>query len=160
MDDYLSKPVKLDELSRVLERFILKAPALVAKEPVPEASFDVDIDLLGEVLQEVGVEQMASFVESVAADISRVIGKLETPEDPDAIVGVERAAHHLSGGCRSFGLVGIGALASEIETQARDGVKDQWPQYCGRLAQQQHALNEWWRTASTDPRLSSFWPTA
>ena len=129
MNDYLSKLSK-----RTLSRSKLTPTAF------------------NDVLQAVGVEQVGEFVKSIVADMGQLIGHLNVGGTPDALDAVGREAHHLSGGCRSLGFVGIGAVCARIEADARERVDHKFPAYRVELAQQQKALSDWWSTASADPR--------
>ena len=110
----------------------------------PTFAFDVDTDAFGDVLEALGAEQVSALVESVVADIGHLIAHLNVGGGPEALDAVGREAHHLSGGCRSMGLVGIGAVCARIETDAREQVDHKWPAYSVELAQHRDALSDWW----------------
>ena len=88
----------------------------------PTVAFEVDTDAFGDVLQALGAEQVDALVESVVADIGHLITHLNVGGGPETLDAVGREAHHLSGGCRSMGLVSIGAVCARIETEARERV--------------------------------------
>jgi HPt (histidine-containing phosphotransfer) domain-containing protein len=133
----------------------------MAKPDVGEQrTFEIDVTVLGEVLQVVGPAEVGSFVQSIAADMGRLIDHLDEVGSTDLLGAVGREAHHLGGGCRAVGLVGIGAVCARIEADARAGQRDAFPAYSVQLAQQRNALGNWWSTAAADPRLSAFWPLA
>ena len=110
----------------------------------PTVAFEVDTDAFGDVLQALGAEQVDALVESVVADIGHLITHLNVGGGPEALDAVGREAHHLSGGCRSMGLVSIGAVCARIETEARERVDQKWPEYSVELAQQRDAVSDWW----------------
>ena len=116
-------------------------------------AFEVDTDTFRDVVQAVGAEEMGAFVTSLVAEIEQLRGHLIAGGSPEALDALGREAHHLSGGCRSLGFTGVGALCARIEADARERVDRKWPAYSDELAQQRKALSEWWSTASTDPRL-------
>jgi len=116
-------------------------------------AFEVDTDVFRDVLQAVGAEQMGAFVTSLDAEIEQLMGHLIVGGTPEALDAIGREAHHLSGGCRSLGFVGVGTVCARIEADARERVDRKWPAYSVELAQQRKALSDWWSTASTDPRL-------
>jgi HPt (histidine-containing phosphotransfer) domain-containing protein len=110
----------------------------------PAFAFEVDTDAFDDVLQALGAEQVETLIESVVADIGHLIAHLNVGSGAGALDVVGRAAHHLSGGCRSMGLVGLGAVCARIETGARERVDHKWPAYSAELAQQRDALIHWW----------------
>ena len=122
--------------------------------------FAVDTTVLVEVLQVVGADEVGGFVKSVIADIDQLIGHLDACNGVDALDALAREAHHLSGGCRTMGLVSIGAVSARIEADARERRNDKFAQYSEQLSQQREALGEWWAAAPADPLLSEFWPPA
>ena len=122
-------------------------------------AFDVDNDVLRDVLEAIGTEQADTFVKSIADEIELLVGHLNVGGNADALDAVGREAHHLGGGCRSMGLVGIGAVCARIETDARARIDHQWPAYSAELVQLRKALSDWWASVPADPRLAAFWPT-
>ena len=127
-------------------------------DPSKPVVFEVDTSVFSDVLQAVGAEEVATFVESVVADIGNLIEHLDVGGNPDLLDAVRREAHHLSGGCRSLGLVSIGAICARIEADARERVDQKWPAYSVELAQQRQTLCDWWSTASADPRFTGSGP--
>ena len=123
-----------------------------------ERRFEVDTTVLGEVLEAVGAAEVGGFVTGIAAEMERLISRLEDWSGTDSMSAVGRDAHHLSGGCLAIGLVGIGAVCMRIEADVREGHAERFQAYSLELAQHRQALGDWWSTASTDPRLSAFWP--
>ncbi|HYH23469.1 MAG TPA: response regulator [Azospirillum sp.] len=143
MDDYLSKPVDLQSLSRTIARWLpqaleLRRPAGGAG-PVPQAaesaspeelpvldrahvvatfgSVDAARDLLGFFL-----ETTAPLLDEVAQDL----------EEGDADGG-RRAAHAAAGAARTAGAVELAAVCSEIERSAAKGDLDTARRHAGRL---------------------------
>ena len=116
--------------------------------------FEIDTDVLADVVEAIGAEEVGACVQSVLADIGHLMGQLNVGGSPDLLDAVGRKAHHLSGGCRSLGLVSIGAVCTRIEADARERVDHGWPAYCVELAQQRKSLGDWWSIASADPRFT------
>ena len=110
----------------------------------PTFAFEVDTNTFDDVLEALGDEQVGALITSVVADIGHLIAHLNVGGSREALDAVGREAHHLSGGCRSMGLVGIGAVCARIETDARNRADQKWPAYSVELAQQRDALRDWW----------------
>ncbi len=68
-------------------------------------------------------------------------------------------AHRLCGGCRTLGLVGLGALFARIEADARDAATFEAEALAGRLASEQRALRAWWDATAARARVSPAVPT-
>jgi HPt (histidine-containing phosphotransfer) domain-containing protein len=137
-----------------------KDTGMAKPEADAERPFEVDITVLGEVLETVGAAEVGGFVTSIAADMERLTEHLEASGGTGSLGAIGREAHHLSGGCRALGLSGIGSLCAQIEADAREGLTDRFSEYSVELARQRRALRDWWSTAPADPRLSAFWPLA
>ncbi len=133
MNDYLSKPVRLQALKEVVERW-LPAPAkqqpagqqaqkprlakqegAVISEP---AVFDPSL-LLGllEGDREAATEILGQFLADVPLQVEELCRVLEAGDASMA----ERQAHRVKGAAASVGAEALRALAAEIEFQARDG---------------------------------------
>ncbi|HYD66494.1 response regulator [Azospirillum sp.] len=144
MDDYLSKPVDLQSLSRTIARWLPQAlelrrpaagPAPRAAESAPPdaaeappvldrahvvatfGSVDAARDLLGFFL-----ETTAPLIDEVAQDLAE--------GDAD---GGRRAAHAAAGAARTAGAVELAVLCSEVERTAATGDLDAARTHAGRL---------------------------
>jgi HPt (histidine-containing phosphotransfer) domain-containing protein len=116
MDDYLSKPLRPNELDAVLERWLGAAPAGDARATSPAEPGDALVDeermrVFRDDYPEI-VEQLVDlFVDStppLLADLRRAA------EDEDA-EAVRRAAHKLKGSCQNIGAARLARLAAAIE---------------------------------------------
>jgi len=117
MDDYLTKPIRRDQLAAVLARLAVEAPSRPeADEPGPAldeaaalAYAADDRQLLGELL---GIF-LADYPGYLQALRDAVAGA-----DPAALV---RAAHKLSGTLRVLGAAAATALVGQLEALGREG---------------------------------------
>jgi CheY-like chemotaxis protein len=101
MDDFLSKPVRADELAAVLERFIgpvIDVPTLNSLRDAVGGD-----ERLGRII-EVFVSQAETHIETIAHAIS--LG------DAGAVA---RTAHTLKGGAAAIGATAMAAIATELE---------------------------------------------
>jgi PAS domain S-box-containing protein len=108
MDDYLAKPVRLEELGRVLSRW----------DP------PLDAALVAELRETAGAEFPAMaqvFIEHAERSI-RAIGEGLARGDDDA---VRALTHGLRGSAGSFGASGVRALAADVEDAVGRGALDE-----------------------------------
>jgi two-component system, sensor histidine kinase and response regulator len=124
MDDFLAKPLEVERLREVLERFGLVAtnlPALIT----PQASEDpVDLQRIAEIADdpEFAHELLATFIDSSRQIVAEVRAAMDAAERP----GVARAAHKLKGASANIGARELQRLAAQLEAQAAtdDGYHD------------------------------------
>ncbi len=130
MDDYISKPVRVEELverlsrCKSLDKAMAALPADAARErhATSEAVMHTVIDRavldgLRATLQNEMGEVITIFLENGAqlmADMRNAI----TESNP---AGVERAAHPLKSGSATFGAMGMAGLCRELEAMGRAG---------------------------------------
>jgi two-component system, sensor histidine kinase and response regulator len=124
MDDYLSKPLRPEELDATLERW-LGAPATapakpVAPEKVPTADpFQALVDdarmrVFRVDYPEIVPQLIELFVESTPP----LLDELRAGVDSGDEESVRRAAHRLKGSCQNIGAGFMARLAADIETAA------------------------------------------
>ncbi len=120
MDDYVSKPIRVEELIAALERTASPAPEPARTAPASDlldtAAFERLRATMGGGLQEL----VATFVEDtheLVETLRRALGRLDT----DAF---RRAAHSLKSNAASFGATTLSTLARDLEMLARAGSID------------------------------------
>ncbi|MDX6703334.1 MAG: two-component system, sensor histidine kinase and response regulator [Baekduia sp.] len=132
MDDYLSKPLRPDEVDEVLARWLpvraargnghgdghapsalAQAVDAVAAGVLDEARFAaLGNDFAPEIVREV----VHAFIDSTPEIIERVVLAAEGVDHTE----VGQGAHRLKGGCLAVGAGRLNDLASELETLARE----------------------------------------
>jgi len=136
MDDYVSKPIRVDELIAALERSAVREPDRArpigpmataspsraelereSDEVLDRAAFErlrgtVDAGFLGELV--------TTFVED-AQDLMRAMRRALGDNDVDSF---RRAAHSLKSNAASFGAMTLSSLARELEALGRSGSLD------------------------------------
>jgi PAS domain S-box-containing protein len=150
MDDYLSKPVKLEELRAVVERHRPArvngmgrdadggqaesdgegAIALESIEALRELGGDGEDDVLGDLI-ETFIENAAQVIEGAAHALSHRDG-----------VGVARAAHMLKGSCSNFGAKPLQELSAKLESVGRAPGFAQDAEAAGRALQLLNAIRK------------------
>ena len=128
MDDYLSKPLRADEVDAVLDRWLADglAPAAAARDgepqtgspawldrpPLDEDRFnDLHRDFPPEIVREV----VESFIDSTPTIIERIVLAAEGVDH----VEVTQGAHRLKGGCLAVGAGVLNDLASDLEAMGK-----------------------------------------
>jgi two-component system sensor histidine kinase/response regulator len=119
MDDYLTKPIRIDAVGDVLQRWTSDP------EPGPLEALDTSqIDALrslddgaGEILSEIVTEYLANSVDGRASLVDAIGGR----HAKQAAV----AAHTLKGSSANVGAADLAARCAEIESRARRGEMDE-----------------------------------
>jgi PAS domain S-box-containing protein len=131
MDDYITKPVRLEAIATVLARWIARpAPAQSTAGPGPgsddrpDALDPTQIEILrslddgdGAVLGEI-IDQFLTQTAEGRDELFRVVGTGDSP-------AVERAAHTLRGASANVGAKPLSAICAELEQRGRAGQLDE-----------------------------------
>ena len=145
MDDYMSKPIRVDELVAALERTPAGAAA-TGRAGTPAASVHPDRAADGAstpALDRAAIERLrtsmgagfldellSTFVED-SRELVETMRRALTHKDADAL---RRAAHSLKSNAASFGAMTLSGLARDLEAQAKAGRLDGAGQRVERLA--------------------------
>jgi CheY-like chemotaxis protein len=130
MDDYLTKPLRLDDLDRVLDAWVRPhegAGAGIAGPPVGQDA----LTHLREVLGDPGL--VADVIELFCTDATRRLDDLDVALAMADFVGLRRTAHTLKGSSANVGAVGVTQLAERAERSAEDGDGDGAAEAVARL---------------------------
>jgi len=132
MDDYLSKPVRTQELSAILGRWLgweasaeagVSAPAAVTVAPVPEAP-TLDESMLDDILgfsPEGGPALVRELAEMFFSETPNRIRLLHAGIASGDVETVTRAAHALKGSSSNIGASRVAAGCGQLEALARRG---------------------------------------
>jgi PAS domain S-box-containing protein len=137
MDDYVSKPVRVDELIAALERSPRRAePGTGGGPPLPSASDTGPIDrtALARLAATMGGPFVAELIDTFVEDARQLITGLAAALAGKDVDGVRRAAHSLKSTSESLGATGLTALARDLEARARAGILDGAGERVERLA--------------------------
>ena len=109
MDDYLTKPIRVDQLVEALEQRRRTRGAMNMDEPtIDRATYD-------ELKDTAGAEFVAELVDTFLVEARRLIDELRRAcEKRDADV-FRRSAHSLKSNGNTFGARTLGALAKDLE---------------------------------------------
>jgi CheY-like chemotaxis protein/HPt (histidine-containing phosphotransfer) domain-containing protein len=127
MDDYISKPVRIEDLVAALERCVTQA-AVVAAEPDLEAPLDplVDWDVLARLQADLGDDGtiVIEVIEMFLADTPQQLDRMRQALASTAAHDLRHAAHTLKSTSASVGALALAACCRELEELARDGALD------------------------------------
>jgi signal transduction histidine kinase/DNA-binding response OmpR family regulator len=130
MDDYISKPVSLDRLSAVVDRWLTPGSA-VAPSPSVEASAvkpaaierTIDVEVLSRLREleadvpGIVAEVLTTFVRDTPDRMERLITAINSADASAA----DAAAHSLKGSAGAVGAVRLAELCADIERCSRKG---------------------------------------
>jgi CheY-like chemotaxis protein len=123
MDDYLSKPVKVEELQGILEEWLAepsKAEEVGNSSSTGDTTAPVDTERLQESAG--GDEQLLlELVEMQLNQVKENIEKLRSAIEGGAAGEVARIAHTSIGGSATCGMVALVAPLQELERMAKAG---------------------------------------
>jgi CheY-like chemotaxis protein len=127
MDDYLSKPIHLDELADALRRCgprgVTQPQAAQRASPPDREDGVLDPEALEQLHARAGdrdfvVELVDTFLREAPTHVETLRGALQDADAPQ----LRRAAHTLKSNARVFGARRLAALCQEVEALARVGV--------------------------------------
>ena len=139
MDDYLSKPLQITELTRVLDRWVDDArvppsprgePEVTA-EPVEKPASPIGADDLlldaaavAQLRESFRPEVVTQVVDLVLQETAEGLAKLVAAEGAGEPSPMGEAAHRLKSSCRTVGAAGMEELCAELERRGADGSID------------------------------------
>jgi two-component system, sensor histidine kinase and response regulator len=132
MDDYVSKPVKLEELAEVLERWVLQeeeeakadttTPAREKGDSLATTGGSVDISVLvglRELQGEGEPDILDELIELFLGEVPTQLKALREAAQTGEAQSVERIAHTLKGSSANMGALRMEALCAELEEAGR-----------------------------------------
>jgi CheY-like chemotaxis protein/HPt (histidine-containing phosphotransfer) domain-containing protein len=137
MDDYMSKPIRVEELMAALERSAAREPDPTrAAEPAGNAHHSEVIDR--NTFERLRATMGAGFVEEVLPtfleDTRDLLGTMRRALGSRDTDTFRRAAHSLKSNAASFGAMTLSSLAKDLETLAKSGSLDGVAPRVDRLA--------------------------
>ena len=133
MDDYLSKPIRPEELSKVLAKWLpqsetISSPATEALEASSQSSPNdssywdfINRDTLDELEILGGREFLQSMIRRFVEDALQCVTLIEQALDTQDLAKVQEAAHGLKGIARNMGTDALAQVAVDLETACKAG---------------------------------------
>jgi CheY-like chemotaxis protein len=164
MDDYLSKPIRPEELARVFAKWLphQQAPSASIQEgsatlaPLTSPSASTDQPAInGQTLKELedlgGREFLQSMIQKFMEDALQCVTLIEQALDAQNIHHLQEAAHGLKGIARNMGADSLAQLAVKIEANCKAGntaTLSEWsPRIQGTFQQTRQELEDVLRNA-------------
>jgi CheY-like chemotaxis protein/HPt (histidine-containing phosphotransfer) domain-containing protein len=141
MDDYLPKPVKLQQLQETLERWTEQPAALPdaarvsegTSSPSPEPQGIAEPPLALEVFEGLMGLGEAELVEAFFDDVPSRLSALRNAVEEQNASSVEEISHTLKGSSGYMGARGMARLCADLETMGASGDLSQAPELLERL---------------------------
>ncbi|MBK7538367.1 MAG: response regulator [Myxococcales bacterium] len=136
MDDYLSKPVRVEELIAALGRAAGSLPVAARLAARPPSVAALDRTVLEALQADLGEDNpllVTSLIDLYLADAPQLLGKLRTGLSDGSADAVYRAAHTLKSTSATLGAHGLAALCARLEELARGGSVDGGSEPLGQL---------------------------
>jgi signal transduction histidine kinase/DNA-binding response OmpR family regulator/HPt (histidine-containing phosphotransfer) domain-containing protein len=124
MDDYVSKPIRVQELVNALNRC---RPLTIAPEPAPSPPAPVDVALdpkaLANLRETVGEDDgfMAELLDTFLQDAPRLLDAMRQAVEAGDAQGLCIAAHSLKSNSADFGAMTLSGLCRELESLGKAG---------------------------------------
>jgi len=138
MDDYISKPVTLDNLQLVLERYLMKKPTedetkdqieRTADTQLPEDYSDVldltALDSIRTLQTETDTDLLKELIELYFSEGRKLLENLDQAIQAGDAHQIEFSAHRLKGSSAYLGVLKVGVICRTIEESARENELEQ-----------------------------------
>jgi CheY-like chemotaxis protein/HPt (histidine-containing phosphotransfer) domain-containing protein len=145
IDDYLTKPIRLEALRDMLTRWLSSAgsvnpsihePQHVQESPMPPIATTerspIDSQMVAE-LQEIMGELFSQAVAAFCHDTTARLETLQAAVSRGDTEVVQRLAHTLKGSSSNLGLTVFAEICDDLVQRCRTGIFDHMPQYVARL---------------------------
>ncbi|MDB5602234.1 MAG: domain S-box protein [Xanthobacteraceae bacterium] len=126
MDDYITKPLKMEELGAALDRWLPSAAApksqIIAADRQPEGAVDRQVlDSLRDVERAGAPGLVKKITDLFLEDTPRQLTDLRESVQRSDSVGLAKTAHTLKGSAANLGARGMVRICAELEALGRDG---------------------------------------
>ena len=164
MDDYMSKPIRVDELVTALERSAAREPDRIRAGGLVGSAAQTRADAQRpstEVLDQTTFERLratmgANFLDELLStfeeDTQELVGTMRRALGEKDVDSFRRAAHSLKSNAASFGAMALSTLAKDLEALARSGSLDGAAPRVERLADECEQVARALREVEREPR--------
>lgn len=137
MNDYISKPIRMEDLHQAFERCPRKATSedpSEADDSPGEAA--IDFSVLEELVAMLGndMEFASGLIKDFLEDGEELLGSIKTAQETGDNTELERAAHTLKSSSATFGAIEASRLCKDIEEHGNQGrITDETAKKIGEL---------------------------
>jgi PAS domain S-box-containing protein len=135
MDDYVAKPIRVEELVGALERSRPRRETSGAAPVAAPRRDEVDGSALERLSASMGSAFVVELIDTFRDDARELIAELRRAGAASDLDALRRAAHSLKSTSETLGAAGLGALARDLEATARAGRLDGTEDRVRELAQ-------------------------
>ena len=125
MDDYVAKPVRVDELVAALERCGSRSERVTPASSPPSAGVDsagaVNPSAVEQLTATMGAAFVAELIDTFVEDGRQLLAILRRSLADSDVDAFRRAAHSLKSNSETLGAAAVATLARELEIMARGG---------------------------------------
>jgi GAF domain-containing protein/CheY-like chemotaxis protein/HPt (histidine-containing phosphotransfer) domain-containing protein len=122
MDDYVAKPVRVEELVAALERCRVRTPPIArASAGSPEPGPVVDRSVVAQLTATMGGDFVGELIDTFLEDGRQLVATLRKSLADADVEAFRRAAHSLKSNGETLGAASMAVLARELEAMARGG---------------------------------------
>jgi signal transduction histidine kinase/CheY-like chemotaxis protein len=125
MDDYISKPIKLEELARVLDQCPSRRPGTSTEAHAQESNsmegLSYDQEVIRGLASAVGWDALVGVLQTMINDAPRLLSGLQQALVNDDAPQVRMWAHTLKSNAMTIGAAALVQQFQEIESRAADG---------------------------------------
>jgi HPt (histidine-containing phosphotransfer) domain-containing protein len=163
MDDYVSKPISIQELAAALNRCRKESPHPVHMShletveleipPTPQVkdpAGELDLGALEQLQKTLGKrsrEMLPMLMETYFQDAAQLLETAQVAINEGKNDDLRRAAHTLKSNSASFGAMQLSRLCQELENQAKSGLLENAPGQMSKIREQyeqtSRALRHW-----------------
>ncbi len=164
MDDYLSKPIRVQELVAALERSEAREPDRICAGGSGEGVSPTDTDKAStggldraafeRLRATMGAGFLADLLPTFVQDSEELVGTMRRALDDKDVDAFRRAAHSLKSNAASFGATTLSTLARDLEALAKSGSLDGAARGVERLAGECETVVRALRDIERAPRSS------
>jgi GAF domain-containing protein/DNA-binding response OmpR family regulator len=165
MNDYLAKPIRVDELVAAIKRTPRRGPAIAAPPPVA-SNGPIDARALTRLADGTGGDAgfVSELIDQFLTEAPGMIRAARAGLDASDADEVRRAAHTLKSNAATFGAGELADHSRQLEEAARQGVLEEGEKLLDAVSDAfaivQEALPDAWRRRSADPPLGDPPPSA
>ncbi len=149
MDDYLSKPVQLQQLKVTLEKWMPapehKPAALAEQAAGSQATTPVDVSIL-EALVGNDPATIREFLQDFRANTSEIGEQLRSAAQKNQFDLIKAAAHKLKSSARSVGAIQLGEWCAKIEQAAKDSNEKELASLLPHFEEEREAVDNYLAT--------------
>jgi len=149
MDDYVSKPIRLEELTRALEnaRSNMK-PKIIktySEEETVKHETPIDVSVLNELRETVGAGDEEMFNELLSIyldDAPNLIAEMEKAYEMKDVEKLTRSSHTLKSSSATIGAMDLSTLCKQVEHASREGKIDNLDEKIEMIKQEYERVKE------------------